>query len=57
MYSRSWDIRISHVWREGNRVADYLANVAHSRELGLHMLRHPPKGCVSLLLQDVVGVS
>lgn len=55
--ARSWEVRISHAWREGNRVADYLANLAHSMELGLHVLRHHPEGCESLLFQDIIGVS
>ncbi|CAN1128818.1 Putative ribonuclease H protein At1g65750, partial [Linum perenne] len=39
--ARSWDIRIDHVYREANFGADYLANLGHSCNFGLHFLFHP----------------
>lgn len=38
-------------------MADFLANLPHTMDFDLHVLRHPPEGCMSLLLQDVIRVS
>lgn len=50
-------VRFSHVMREGNRVANFLANLGHSSALGLHLLDSPPSGIADLLWSDVVGIS
>ncbi|CAN1142925.1 Elongation factor 1-alpha [Linum perenne] len=34
---REWEVVIRHVYREGNRSADFLANLGHSRSLGRHL--------------------
>lgn len=50
-------VRISHCFREANKVADWLASTyAHTTEVGLHMLDAPPPKCVMLLTEDVAGV-
>lgn len=54
---RSWVVRLTHVLREGNRLADSLANLAHSKDLGLHWLESPPLECREVLFQDLTGVS
>ncbi|CAN0914400.1 Putative ribonuclease H protein At1g65750, partial [Linum grandiflorum] len=33
---RDWSIRIIHIFREGNRVADRLANHSHYLSFGFH---------------------
>ncbi|CAI0378812.1 unnamed protein product [Linum tenue] len=33
---RDWDVVISHVYREGNRAADYLASLGHCLPFGTH---------------------
>ncbi|CAN1266325.1 Putative ribonuclease H protein At1g65750 [Linum perenne] len=35
---REWDVTFSHVFREANKSADFLASLGHDRELGLHMI-------------------
>ncbi|CAN1186812.1 hypothetical protein LINPERPRIM_LOCUS11053, partial [Linum perenne] len=34
---RNWDVTISHIFREGNRVADLLAHHGHTLDFGLHV--------------------
>ncbi|CAN1830427.1 hypothetical protein LINPERHAP1_LOCUS32848 [Linum perenne] len=35
--SRNWEVTISHIFREGNRVADLLAHHGHTLEFGFHV--------------------
>ncbi|KAJ1394760.1 Ribonuclease H-like superfamily [Sesbania bispinosa] len=42
--------------REGKPIADWLANYAHSTEVGLHVLDVPPPECITLLTEDVAGL-
>ena len=34
LLSRDWNVRVSHVVKEGNRVADQLAKLGHSKSIG-----------------------
>ncbi|CAN1130132.1 Putative ribonuclease H protein At1g65750 [Linum perenne] len=34
---RSWELVIKHTYREGNRAADFLANIGYDYPLGIHM--------------------
>ncbi|XP_057419026.1 uncharacterized protein LOC130713258 [Lotus japonicus] len=54
---RAWEVRVVHVRREANQVADCLANMAHDLTLGIHVIERAPPNCSSLLLADVSGVS
>lgn len=54
---RDWVVRFSHIFREGNKVVDSLANFAFSLELGLHCLDNPPPISSRLMLDDLRGVS
>ncbi|CAN0900151.1 Putative ribonuclease H protein At1g65750 [Linum grandiflorum] len=42
--SRQWEVHLSHIYREVNNAADYLANLGHSLSLG----------CIFLIL--LIGV-
>ncbi|KAJ1403339.1 Ribonuclease H domain [Sesbania bispinosa] len=46
---KAWQVVLSHSFREGNRVADCLANSAHNLDLGLHLFHNPPGFCWDLL--------
>ncbi|CAN1145156.1 Putative ribonuclease H protein At1g65750 [Linum perenne] len=35
--SRNWEVTISHIFREGNRVADLLAHHEHTLDFGFHV--------------------
>src|ERR1044072_4545311 len=49
---KDWEVKFVHVYREANRVADCLANMARSLPLGVHVLRDPPASCRDLLFSD-----
>ncbi|XP_017436117.1 DExH-box ATP-dependent RNA helicase DExH6 isoform X4 [Vigna angularis] len=53
----NWKVRISHSYREGNQVADWLSKYGHSKEIGLRVYDAPPKGVKKLLIRDYSGVS
>ncbi|CAL1402102.1 unnamed protein product [Linum trigynum] len=55
--SRDWLVRIVHVYREGNRVADWLSKHSLVYPFGLHALAHPPSGVITILQDDIQGVS
>ncbi|KAG7544019.1 Ribonuclease H domain [Arabidopsis thaliana x Arabidopsis arenosa] len=55
--SRDWIVRISHVYREANRLADGLANYAFSLPLGFHALDTIPDVVNSIWLEDIAGTA
>ncbi|KAL9293886.1 putative ribonuclease H domain, reverse transcriptase zinc-binding domain-containing protein [Arabidopsis thaliana] len=52
---RDWIVRISHVYREANRLADGLANYAFSLPLGFHVFDVLPSSLVSVFREDESG--
>ncbi|CAN1832282.1 Putative ribonuclease H protein At1g65750 [Linum perenne] len=38
LMSRAWQVRILHIFRKGNFLADHLANRGHEASLGLHVI-------------------
>ncbi|CAA7051415.1 unnamed protein product [Microthlaspi erraticum] len=52
---RDWEVRISHVYREANHLADGLANYAFTLALGLHSFVEAPRDVISILQDDVLG--
>ena len=57
LLNQNWEVKLSHVFREGNCVADFLADFAHQCPLGVQILEDPPPGCGTLILNDASGVS
>ncbi|CAA7017011.1 unnamed protein product [Microthlaspi erraticum] len=55
--SKDWEVRVTHVLREANRLADGLANYAFSLPLGLHFLDSVPSDLLVVLSDDERGVS
>lgn len=52
---RDWVVRINHLYKESNSVADSLAALTYSKALGLYVLQSPPPPiCSLLLLRDLV---
>ena len=37
LLTRNWEVKVSHVYREANRAADFLSSLGHSLPLGLHV--------------------
>ncbi|KAL9443990.1 hypothetical protein AB3S75_017211 [Citrus x aurantiifolia] len=54
---RNWQIAITHIYREANSAADFMANMAHSAPLGLYVFSDPPMGIYSIISQDLFGVT
>lgn len=55
--SRDWIVRISHKYRETNRLADELANYAFSLPLGFQFFYVCPDAVYSVMLEDRNGMS
>ncbi|CAN1189368.1 Putative ribonuclease H protein At1g65750, partial [Linum perenne] len=55
--ARSWEISITHVYREANCGADYLANLGHSCNFGLHLFTQLDSVLAHWLRYDLVGVA
>lgn len=53
--SKDWDVRVSHVYREANRLADGLASYAFSLCLGFHYCEFVPIVLDSILRDDNLG--
>lgn len=57
LISQSWECRLTHMFREGNFSADWLANHGLSLPLGLTIIVDPPDDLKSLLRNDVMGAT
>lgn len=54
----NWQVQFNHTWREGNRSADWLANLSFSMDsFNLHVMDTPPSEVCSLLFDDISGTS
>ncbi|KAI9108254.1 hypothetical protein K1719_020737 [Acacia pycnantha] len=54
--NKEWRVEISHVYRERNCCADWLASYALGLEKGLHFSQNPPDGIQHCLSEDAVGI-
>ncbi|CAN0857782.1 Putative ribonuclease H protein At1g65750 [Linum grandiflorum] len=54
---RDDQVTLSHIYREANCAADYLANLGHSFMFGLHLVNLPDRGLSHWLRYDIIGVS
>lgn len=52
-----WEVKIIHCYREGNKMVDKLANVGVNLENKLVYFEAPLSKIISLLFEDLVGVS
>lgn len=55
--SRNWQVSITHIYREANSAADFMANMALSVPIGLHSFPNPPVGIYSIISQDIFEVT
>ncbi|XVF40762.1 hypothetical protein PTKIN_Ptkin01aG0141200 [Pterospermum kingtungense] len=49
---KDWEVKILHVYREQNRVADLLAKLSTSSDRGMEVLVQPPLGVIQALVDD-----
>ena len=57
MLNLDWVVQVKHVYREGNRAADALANIGIRQSLGTHVFGVAPREVLDIVYQDVIGVS
>ncbi|CAL1390513.1 unnamed protein product [Linum trigynum] len=55
--SQNWLVSITHTYREGNRVADWLSKHSLVYPYGMHELANPPQGLGNILLEDSMGIT
>ncbi|CAL1407041.1 unnamed protein product [Linum trigynum] len=55
--AQDWVVRLSHVYREGNRVADWLSKHSLVYPYGVHEMPNSPQALVPLLREDDQGVT
>ncbi|CAN1280828.1 Putative ribonuclease H protein At1g65750 [Linum perenne] len=53
--NRNWEVTISHIFREGNRVADLLAHHGHTLDFGFHVNSTYPHEVDRATKSDHVG--
>ncbi|XP_010435718.1 PREDICTED: uncharacterized protein LOC104719481 [Camelina sativa] len=53
--SRDWMVRVVHMHRKANRLADGLVNYAFSLPLSFHLFQSSPESVAAIALQDSVG--
>ncbi|KAG7573124.1 Ribonuclease H domain [Arabidopsis suecica] len=56
-FTRDWLVRINHVYREANRLADGLANYAFTLPLDLHLFETCLEAVHLILLEDANGIA
>ncbi|CAN1342709.1 Putative ribonuclease H protein At1g65750, partial [Linum perenne] len=54
---RDWMIKVEHIYREGNRTADYLAGIGHALTIGVHDVSSFDPCLSHHLLYDLLGIS
>ncbi|CAL1408886.1 unnamed protein product [Linum trigynum] len=52
--SHDWLVRITHTYREGNRVADWFSKHSLVYPYGTHELANPPSGLIHILCEDTI---
>ncbi|CAI0473154.1 unnamed protein product [Linum tenue] len=57
LLNRDWEVRISHVYREANFAADFLANRGHLVDFGTHRFNVCDPELGRWLLYDIMGIA
>ncbi|CAI0401398.1 unnamed protein product [Linum tenue] len=57
LIDRDWEVRLSHVYRECNKVADFLASRGHDHSLGIHSVNVSDSGLSFWVLYDAMGIA
>ncbi|CAN1229003.1 Putative ribonuclease H protein At1g65750, partial [Linum grandiflorum] len=57
MLDRDWLIKVEHIYREGNRAADYLAALVHSLPSGVYSISVVDHTLSLHILYDMLGIS
>ncbi|CAI0421090.1 unnamed protein product [Linum tenue] len=54
---KQWEVEIHHIYREGNKCADFLANLGHTLDIGIHCIPIDHSELNNLILYDRQGLS
>ncbi|CAH9063024.1 unnamed protein product [Cuscuta europaea] len=57
LLNRNWTVRVEHVYREGNRAADFLASLGHTLPIGVHSISNVDSRLSLHILYDLLGIS
>ncbi|CAN1274381.1 Putative ribonuclease H protein At1g65750 [Linum perenne] len=57
LLQRDWEVTISHIYREGNQTADYLADIGHGLPPGTHSINVSDSTLCYFLRRDCMGIS
>ncbi|CAN1171504.1 Putative ribonuclease H protein At1g65750, partial [Linum perenne] len=57
LLQRDWEVTITHIYREGNFAADYLANLGHDYPWGVHPISLSDCNLNYFLRRDCIGIS
>ncbi|CAI0382345.1 unnamed protein product [Linum tenue] len=57
LMQRDWEVSLTHIYREGNKCADYIASQGHQLPLGYSMFPITDTTLVSWILYDTLGLS
>lgn len=57
LMKRDWKVKIRHIYRKSNRVANRLAAMGNSLNLGVCFYLFSPPGLGDILRDDLVGVA
>lgn len=56
MIERNWTIRLQHIYRKQNMVADAIAKKATSHTRGMCLFDNPPSSIMQKIINDMMGV-
>ncbi|CAI0392378.1 unnamed protein product [Linum tenue] len=57
LLSKQWEVEVHHIYREGNKCADFLANLGHTFDIGFHRIPLDHSDLNNLILYDRQGLS
>ena len=57
LLARNWEVKVQHIYREANQVADLLASLGDSLFIGLYVYFEPPSTLLPILSEDLRGVT
>lgn len=52
-----WSVTIQHIYREANRATDFMAGLARSYPLGIHILHDIPPTLRCIIGDDCMGIT
>ncbi|CAN1856235.1 Putative ribonuclease H protein At1g65750, partial [Linum perenne] len=57
LLSKNWEVTLNHIFREGNKAADFLAGVGHNLPPGFHLFPISDCNLGYFVRRDIMGIS